>query len=215
MARSNTTRRYDASGRRAQAAESRKVIVEAARHLFLTNGYAATTIAAIGAGAGVSVETIYKAFGGKPGLVRAVCDQALAGAGPIPAEQRSDELQRLERDPRAIIRGWGALAVEVAPLISPVLLLVRDAAVGDPSMAALQADLDQARLARMTQNAANLAGSGHLRVGLEISDAAEVLWTYSSPELFELLVIRRSWTVDRYGAFITNAMIAALLDEHR
>jgi hypothetical protein len=38
-----------------------------------------------------------------------------------------------------------------------------------------------------------------------------VLWTYSSPELYELLVIRRGWSVERYGRFIADSMIAALL----
>jgi hypothetical protein len=38
-----------------------------------------------------------------------------------------------------------------------------------------------------------------------------VLWTYSSPELYDMLVIRRGWAVERYGQFIADAMIAALL----
>jgi AcrR family transcriptional regulator len=116
----STPRRYDATGRRAQAERSRASVIDAARDLFLAQGYAATTIASISARAGVSVETIYKAFGGKPGLVRAICAQALAGTGPVPAEQRSDDLQRIETDPRAVIRGWGALSVEVAPRIVPL-----------------------------------------------------------------------------------------------
>jgi hypothetical protein len=37
------------------------------------------------------------------------------------------------------------------------------------------------------------------------------MWTYSSPELYELLVIRLGWPAERYGTFIADAMIAALL----
>jgi hypothetical protein len=37
------------------------------------------------------------------------------------------------------------------------------------------------------------------------------MWTYSSPELYELLVLGRGWPTERYGAFIADAMIAALL----
>jgi len=210
----STPRRYDASGRRAQAERSRALIAGAARDLFLAHGYAATTIASISARAGVSVETVYKGFGGKPGLVRAICAQALAGSGPVPAEQRSDELQRTEPNPRAIIRGWGALTVEVAPRIVPILLLVRDAALHDPAMADMQIELDDSRLARMTRNATTLADAGHLRPGLTTPAAAEVLWTYSSPELYELLVLRRGWATERYAGFITEAMIAALLPDH-
>jgi hypothetical protein len=39
----------------------------------------------------------------------------------------------------------------------------------------------------------------------------DILWTYSSPELYELLVLRRGWTAERYGRFAAQAMTAALL----
>ena len=205
------TRTYDASGRRARAAHSRAEVVAAARRLFLANGYGSTTVAAIGAEAGVSVENVYKLFGGKPGLVRAIRDEALTGAGPEPAERRSDELQSTERDPRAIIRGWAQLTLEVSPRVTPILLLVRDAAVTDPEMARLQSEMDDARLERMAHNAATLADGGHLREGVSLERAAAVMWTYSSPELFALLVGARGWPLEQYGDFIAEALIAALL----
>ena len=182
-------RRYDSARRAEQARQTRAAVVEAARRLFLRDGFAATTIAAIAAEAQVSVETIYKAFGGKPGLVRAICATALAGEGPVPAETRSDELQAQEPDPRKIIRGWGELTIEVAPRIAPILLLVRSAAATDPEMAALRAEMDTGRLTRMTSNARNLAEAGHLRDDITVEQAGEVMWTYSSPELYELLVL--------------------------
>jgi AcrR family transcriptional regulator len=204
-------RRYDSARRAEQARQTRNAIIETARRLFLRDGYAGTTIAAIAAAAQVSVETIYKAFGGKPGLVRAICDAALAGAGPVPAETRSDQLQLHEPDPRRIVRGWGELTVEVAPRIAPIMLLVRSAAAADPEMAGLLAEVEAARLSRMTGNARNLAAAGHLRPDVTVEQAGEVMWTYSSPELYELLVIKRGWPLGRYGAFIAEAMIAALL----
>jgi AcrR family transcriptional regulator len=207
----SSPRRYDGSGRRARAQLTRASIVGAARELFLTDGYAPTTVAAVSSQAGVSVETVYKIFGGKAGLARAVCEQALAGSGPVHAEQRSDELQRTETDPRAIVRGWGALAAEVAPRVIPILLLLREAASHDPSIADLVTELDNARLARMTRNAAVLSKSGLMRGGLTKRHAGEILWTYSSPELYELLVSKRGWSIHRYAQFITEAMVTALL----
>jgi hypothetical protein len=93
----------------------------------------------------------------------------------------------------------------------PVLLLVRQAAASDPELARLQQEMDAARLTRMTHNAQTLLKGGHLRQGMTLDAAADVLWTYSSPELYELLVLRRDWSVQRYGAFIADAMIAELL----
>ena len=207
----NQKRRYDSTRRRLQASQTRMAILEAARRLFLRDGFTQTTIAAIAAEVGVSADTIYKTFRGKPGLVRAICDEALGGDGPIPAGVRSDALQAEERDPRKIIRGWGTLTTEVSPRVSPILLLVRDAAGTDPVMARLKADLDMQRLERMTHNAHNLAAAGHLRPEFSEEAAGEIMWTYSSPELFELLVLIRGWPLERYGAFIAEAMIAALL----
>ncbi len=204
-------RRYDSVRRREQARQTREVILAAAQRLFLSDGFAPTTIAAIAEQARVSVDTVYKTFGGKPGLVRAICEQALAGDQTIPAEARSDALQASEHDPRAIICGWGKLTTEIAPRVVPILLLVRAAAAADPEMAGLQSELDAQRLERMTRNARNLAAANHLRENLTPKLAGEIMWTYSSPELYELLVLTRGWPLERYGAFIADAMIAALL----
>src|SRR4051794_28255177 len=115
----NAKRSYDASRRRHQAQRNRDAILTAAERRFLSTGYAATTVASIAAEAGVSTHTIYKAFGGKPGLVRSLRARALEGEGPIPAEQRSDELQTPHADAAPIIQGWGVLTAEVAPLVMP------------------------------------------------------------------------------------------------
>ena len=120
-------------------------------------------VSALARTSGIQRRTIYKAFGGKPGLVRAICATALAGEGPVPAETRSDELQAHQPDPRQIIRGWGQLTIEVAPRIVPILLLIRSAAATDHEMAGLRAEMDTSRLSRMTSNARNLAEAGHLR----------------------------------------------------
>ena len=204
-------RRYDSARRQDAARRRRAAVVEAARRLFLSEGFAGTTIARIAGDAGVSEETVYKAFGNKIALVRAIRDQALAGAGPVHAERRSDRMQASEDDPRAIIRGWGVLAMEVAPRVAPVLLLVREAAASDRELARLQEEMDAARLTRMTHNARTLLKGNHLRSGITLDAATDVLWTYSSPELYDLLVMRRGWSVERYGRFIADAMIAALL----
>jgi AcrR family transcriptional regulator len=204
-------RRYDSVRRREQARQTREAVLNTAQRLFLTNGFATTTIAAIAQQAEVSVDTIYKSFGGKAGLVRAISEHALAGDQTVPAETRSDALQASERDPRAIIRGWGKLTTEIAPRVVPILLLVRTAAGADPEMADLQSELNAQRLERMTRNAHNLAAANHLRENLSPKLAGEIMWTYSSPELYELLVLTRGWPLQRYGAFIADAMIAQLL----
>ena len=211
VARAPKKRVYDSGLRQERARQNRDRIIAAAERRFLRDGYAGTTIAAIAHDAEVSADTMYKTFGNKPGLVRALRIKALEGDGPVRAERRSNEMQALETDSRTIVRAWGALTTEVMPKVGPILLLVRDAAASDDDGKSLLAEMDADRLRRMTANARRLRSSGHLRSGISVSQAAEILWTYSSPELYELLVLRRGWALERYGDFITSAMIDALL----
>src|SRR5258708_20017935 len=205
-------RLYDARRRREQASRSRDNAIAAAERRFLRNGYANTTIAEIADDAAVSVDTIYKSFGGKAGLIRAIRARALLGEGTVAAERRSDALHTDGADPRKIIEGWGELTTEVAPRAAPILLLVRDAAATDPELRSLLEELDADRLRRMTDNARRLHEGGHLRTGLSVARAAEVLWTYSSPELYELLVLRRAMPIKDYGPFIADPITAAVLE---
>jgi AcrR family transcriptional regulator len=190
---------------------TRRDILEAARHLLLDQGYAGTTVGAIANVAGVSPETIYKSFGGKPGLVRAIWVQGLEGAGAVPAEERSDAIRATERDARSLIRAWGAFVTEVAPRSAPIVLLIRDAAASDVRMAELLAEVDEQRLRRMEVNARALFERGDIRSDLTLDDARDILWTYSAPELYDLLVLRRGWSAERFGKLAAEQMIAALL----
>ena len=204
-------RAYDASRRRAHAERSREAIIAAARTRFLADGYAATTVAGIAEDANVSVETIYKAFGGKAGLVRSIWERGLQGAGAVPAERRSDDLRTRESDVHAIIDGWAAFVMEIAPLTAPILLLARTASASDPELSTLLAQADTARLARMEHNARGLIDRGLLPPGVSVEQARDVLWAYSSAELYELMVIRRGWPIERYGRFVAAGMKSALL----
>ena len=141
-----------------------------------------------------------------------MCQDALSGTGPVPAEQRSDAMQATESDPATLLRGLGTLTTEIAPRIAPLLLLLATAAESDPALAALRAELEDARLARMTQVAQTFASKTQLRAGQTIHETADLMWTYSSPELYHLLVLTRGWTPERYGQFVGESLIDALLE---
>jgi AcrR family transcriptional regulator len=206
-----TRRRYNSSGRREQARRAREVLLDAAQRRFLDDGYAATTVAAIAAEAGVSVETVYKSFGSKSGLVRAIYDRALLGAGGDAAYERSDRMREQESDPRVIMRNWGRLTAEVASVGTPIRLLMRTAAGTDPDMASVLADSDQEHLTRMRHHARFLAERGYLRDGITVARATDVLWFCSSAEIYELLVLQRGWSRAEFARFVADVMISELL----
>jgi AcrR family transcriptional regulator len=204
-------RRYDASRRRARADEARRRVLAVARDRFLAQGYAGTTMPGIARAAGVSVEAVYKAYGNKAQLLMAVFHAAIAGDGPMSTEARADEVSAHESDPVARLRAFGRFVGEVTPRVAPVMLLVRAAADDDSEVAAVWTRMNDERLERMRQHARRLAEHGHLRPGVTVDEAADVLWTYTAPDLYDLLCRQRGWAPERFGRWVGDAYVAALL----
>src|SRR3954467_15983778 len=106
MAQRVKTRAYNSPRRREQAAAARREILEAAQRLFERQGYAATTIAAIAAEAGVAAKTVYIAFETKSGLLRALWHLRLRGdQDDVPVGERRWYVEILEEpDPERQLR---------------------------------------------------------------------------------------------------------------
>ncbi len=144
-----------------------------------------------------------------------MCEDALRGTGSVPAEERSDAMQAAASDPAKLLRGLGALTAEIAPRIAPLLLLLATVAEGDPALAELQNELEDARLARMTHVARTLASKTPLRAGRTVAETADIMWIYTSPEFYRMLVLTRGWAPERYGGFVGDSLIDALLESDR
>jgi AcrR family transcriptional regulator len=206
------SRRYDSSRRQQQADQNRAAVLAAARDRFLVDGYTATTLAAVAGAAGVSVETIYKAFANKAGVLKAVVDVAIAGDDEPRQMADRDVIGAIvnEPDPARKLERYGAHLADTMPRSAPVQLLARDAAAADSGAADVWAQIRGEILHAMTLFAENLGATGRLRVSTD--EARDLLWTYHSPELYELLVLERGWTPARYGDFFAAAVTAALIE---
>jgi AcrR family transcriptional regulator len=206
-------RTYNSTRRQEQARQTRAQILDAARVRFLTHGYAATTIPALAADASVSVQTVYKVFTNKAGLVKALFDVAIVGDDePVPLLEREVVKQnQAEPDPRIKLRMYAEFYVGRAARAVPFQLLVRDASATDPAAAAVWQQMVEERLTGMTHFACHLHDGGHLRADVTVDEARDVLWTFISAELWELLVINRGWAPQRYGDWMGHMLIAALL----
>lgn len=206
-------RRYDSTRRQEQARLTRRAILGAARGLFLEYGYAGTTMAAVAKSAGVSVETVYKAFGNKAGLVKGVFDVAIVGDDdPVPMLQR-EFVARIEAepDPRRKLRLYGEHLSSAGPRAGALQLLVRAAAAGDAEAATIWEQMLTERLFGNGEFARHLDERGHLRPDVSREEARDALWVYNSVELYDLLVVQRGWDAERYGRWIAEALITALL----
>src|SRR3954451_16215423 len=132
-------RRYDSSRRRAQAEATRVDILAAAQRLFESGGYAATTMDAIAAEAGVALKTVYVAFETKSGVLRALWNHLLrAGRDEVPvADQDWYRAVLDERDPERRLDLAARTSRVVKERIAGVLEGIRGGAAVDPDIAAL------------------------------------------------------------------------------
>jgi len=206
-------RRYDNRGRAEQARLARRRVIDAAHELFLDGGWAATTVAGVAARAGVSVETVYKRFGNKASLLQAVHDVRLAGDDePVPiAERPAIRAMTEEPDPHRIVERYAALARDVVERAGPLMSVLLRVRGVDDDLTAFLATVDGERLTGATGCVSLLAARNALRPGLDVDEARDVVWALISPELYDLLVARRGWSLDDYQDWLTRSLATTLL----
>ena len=205
-------RSYDASGRRAQARARRLAMVLAARDLFERDGYRPTTIAAVAAHAGVSAESVYKGFGTKAALAKAVFDLTLAGDDePVPvAERPATQAVRDEPDVRRKIAIFADGLAYRQARSARVQILIRDGRHVDDSLAPVWDKLRDEGLAGMTMLGRHLRQTGQLRAGISLDEVRDVLWNYLAIDHYERLVLSQGWPHERYTRWLTDAITSAL-----
>ena len=187
-------------------------MVLAARDLFERDGYRPTTIAAIAAHAGVSAESVYKGFGTKAALAKAVFDIALAGDDePVPVAERP-AMQAMQHEPdvrRKIAMFAEGLAYRQARS-ARVQILIRDGRHVDDSLAPVWDKLRDEGLAGMTMLGRHLLETGQLRDGIELDEVRDVLWNYLAIDTYERLVLTQGWPLKRYSHWLTRAITSAI-----
>jgi AcrR family transcriptional regulator len=214
MAERVKTRRYESPRRRAQAAATRREILEAAQRLFEERGYAATTIAAIAAKAAVAPKTVYVTFETKSGVLRALWNLRLRGdEGDAPVGERPWYREVLaEPDPERQLRRAAQAARLVKLRIGPLLRVIQAAAPVDPDISALWERIERDFHANQRAIVESLAEKQALRPGLSIDRAADILWTLNHPSLWQLLVDRRGWTPEEHERWWSDIACEQLLE---
>jgi type VI protein secretion system component VasF len=56
-----------------------------------------------------------------------------------------------------------------------------------------------------------LAERGLLRPGLSADDARDIVWTLCSLAVYDLLVVERGWSSERYQEWLSSSLAAGLL----
>ena len=208
-----TRRRYDSSSRQAAAAGTRARILTAARDLFLTRGFAATAMTDVADQAGVAVQTVYTAVGGKAILLQRVMDFAIAGDdAPMPVRDRPDILAvQAEPDGRRKLAKYAHHIRVVHERSAELERVIRAAADADPEIRLLLHTLDTQRVSGMRLFAEHLATARLLRRGMTVTKAADVLATHMDSRIYLWLVHDREWSSRDYENWYVQVTAAMLL----
>ncbi len=191
--------------RQRQALWTRRLIVDAARKLFLERGYAATTMDAIAEEAGVAVSTVYAAFRNKRTILRAMREawheQTRAREINLEASRQPDPARRLEMVANATRRQWETGGAVVA--------VYQGAAAADQGAAAELAEALRGRRAVLDRVVEGMEGS--LRPGLDVDRAAALLRALCRAEVYRELVEESGWSPDEYEAWLRETLKGQLL----
>lgn len=206
-------REYSSAVRERQAAETRRLILDAAKRMFEEQGFSATTMHAIAAEAGVVTKTVYTAYATKSGLLSALWDRTLRGgedAPPVGALAWYREVLD-EADPQRQLRLNARNSRMVKERIAGVVAVIRDGATSDPGVGKLWSDIESSFYKNQQAIVSSIASKGGLREGLDIKRATDILWTLNHPDLWRLLVVVRGWTPDDYERWFGDSACAQVL----
>jgi AcrR family transcriptional regulator len=207
-------REYDSSRRRAQAQETRRHILDAARKLFTERGYTGATAEAVAAEVGVSAQTIYAIFKNKKKLLISLMNVSPATGveDHTPMSDRANvQAVAQERDPRRQLKMFANVVASNLNQVASVFEVITDAAKIEPDFERIVEKLNRQRLEHMTDAIRQIAANGPFRENMDETYARDILWTLTSGEVFLLLTRDRGWSKERYADWLADMLIRALL----
>lgn len=206
------TRPYSSPTREARARRTKERIAAAAGRLFSERGYAATTIEAIAAEAGVAVQTVYASFGNKRAILWWLLETTVAG-DPEPRalvdrlredlEECADPAERLGRVVR-FVRG-------VVERSADVHRILRGAASADPELAVTLEEAEARRYRDAEAVVELVVGSHDLPDGVSREEAIDLFFALAGYRFYDDLVVGRGWSGERYERWLTVLLGSALL----
>jgi AcrR family transcriptional regulator len=186
---------------------TRRRILEAALRLVLGRRGADVTLADVARAAHVSRQALYLHFADRAELLLALVRYADEQRG-LPAA-----IQRIEHAASGIsaLREMAAMQAKMNPTIWPLARLVDIARRHDKAAERSWRDRLGSRRDGCRAIVARLENDGALRRGLNRAVAADLLWTLTSLQTWEDLVLFRGWTAKQYQARLTALLLHVLV----
>ena len=201
-------RPYHSRVRQRQAEDTHRRILAAARELFASRGYAATTLEAIAELADVSPKTLGAVFGSKRALLAEVINPE---AFSTQVWQLIEEVRATE-DPSRRLALVAQITRQAYEPLANELELLRTAGAVAPELAELGSLVEARRRQNQARLMASLHEQGVLRPGLSLEEAADVLWALTSFDLYRMLVVKQRWEPQRYETWLAHLLIQQMLE---
>ncbi|MEU7831958.1 helix-turn-helix domain-containing protein [Nonomuraea sp. NPDC049129] len=191
---------------------TREKVVEAARELFVAQGYGATSLQEVADQAGVAVQTVYFVFRNKRTLFKDVVDTSIAGDTEPVATMDRDWFRAACAEPTAAgqLRAHVHGTREILGRVAPIMPLIAAAAATDPEIAAQWPDGPDPRYTVQYAAAEALARKPDIRPGLSVEMAADLLFGLLSPQLYLIFVRDRDWSPDMWEEWARTALTSQL-----
>ncbi len=205
------TRPYRSPKREQHARETRGRIRDAATTLFLSNGYAGTTMSAIARAAGVGDRTVYLAFPTKPALLGEIIKVAVRGDdqdAPLAARDAWQGVLTAHGD--EILARFAEAVEAILARTAPVLAVAEAAAASDPLIAAQRDQGHRNMRSDYRKVADSLARAGALAEGITRRHAADTIYALAGHDIYLRLVHECDWTRARYAAWLCETLSATL-----
>lgn len=204
-------RSYSSTRRSEQAAGTRASVIEAARQVFMRDGWQKATITAIAEHAGVSPETVYAGFRNKRTLLEEAVTAAVRGPEPdTPLMQQGGPRAVLDAtDQRRQLSLFAADITGILERVAPIMAVLRTAAETEPELATHYARLHRGRRENFERFVDALLRNGPLRVDRNM--AVTSIARLTSPELFMLTTRVDGAPVPAYQDWLLKALAALLL----
>ena len=199
-------RTYRSTLRDEQAADTRRRIVHAARELFGSQGFTATTVADIAGRAGVSQPTVYAVLGSKGEIMRALLARLEDDADAATWKARIDA----EKDPRRKLDWYAAWHRELFSRGRDVLAAALGAG-NEAGVVEFRKQGDRSAREWLAPVVSSLATSGALRPGLDEQTALELGWMLTGPELYFRATDGCGWSDDAYQELLGRLLRQQLL----
>jgi len=206
-------RPYRSPRRQAAAQATRQAVLEAADSLFVSRGYAGTTLAAVAERAQVSLATVKLVAPTKSALLLEAFRARARGDTDAAALSARTWWQEMlaEKDPNALVERWVSLTRSMLQRQAALFEVVWQAAPSDPEIAQVERRGSASRRADFRAVIETLARLGALRSDLDVEAAVDIAWVLNSPLVYGLFA-RCGWTPERWERWLVAALAAQLLD---